>query len=174
MAEKIPERLRWTVDRLVVAPDDRVLEIGCGPGVAAALVCERLTIGKIIAIDRSEKAIAAAVKRNQRYIDAGKADFRVMALEDAALHGQRFNKIFAVNVNVFWTHPGQGMDVIRGLMEEEGIFYAVYHPPAGTDTAALAQKVSEALAGNGFAVVETIRADLEAAAALCITARALA
>jgi SAM-dependent methyltransferase len=174
MAEKIPERLIWTVERLNIAPDDRVLEIGCGPGVAAALVCERLTTGKLVAIDRSEKAIAAAVKRNQTHIDAGKAEFRAMALEDASLHGQRFDKIFAVNVNVFWTHPGQGMDVIRGLMEEEGIFYVVYHPPAGTDTAALAGKVSEALAANGFAVVDTIRADLETAAALCITARALA
>lgn len=171
MAEKIPERLVWTVERLKLAPDDRVLEIGCGPGVAAALVCDRLTTGKLTAIDRSEKAIAAAEKRNQAHIDAGKAEFRVMALEDAALNGNRFDKVFAVNVNVFWTHPGQGLDVVRELMEEDGILYLVYHPPAGTDTAALAGKVTKALATNGFSVVDTIRADLETAAALCITAR---
>ena len=171
MAEKTPERLRWTVDLLDVAPDDRVLEIGCGPGVAAALVCERLTTGKLVAIDRSEKAIAAAVKRNQKHIDAGKADFHVMALEDSTLDGQRFDKIFAVNVNVFWTHPGQGLEVIRGLMEEEGIFYLIYHPPTGTDTAALAKKVSKALEANGFTISDTIRAPLETAEALCVKMR---
>ena len=171
MGEKIPERLRWTVDRLGVAADERVLEIGCGPGVAAALVCERLTTGKLTAIDRSEKAIAAAEKRNRACIDAGKAEFRVMALEDAALAGQRFDKIFAVNVNVFWTHPGQGLDVIRRLMEEEGIFYVFYHPPAGTDTAALTEKVVEALVANGFVIADTIRAELETTAAVCVTAR---
>lgn len=171
MAEKIPERLRWTVDQLAIAPDDRVLEIGCGPGVAAALVCERLKTGKITAIDRSEKAIAAAVKRNQACINAGKAEFHVMSLEGMALDGQRFGKVFAVNVNVFWTHPGQGLDAVRTLMEDKGIFYAVYHPPAGTDTAALADKVSKALSDNGVSVVDTIHAKLETASALCITAR---
>ena len=171
MADKIPGRLVWTVERLKLAPDDRVLEIGCGPGVAAALVCDRLTTGKLTAIDRSEKAIAAAKTRNQSHIDAGKAEFRVMALEDTALDLNRFDKVFAVNVNVFWTHPGQGLDVVRGLMAEEGIFYLVYHPPVGTDTAALTEKVTKALAENGFSVVEAVRADLETAAALCITAR---
>jgi len=172
MAEKIPERLRWTVETLAIAPDDPVLEIGCGPGVAAALICERLTTGKLTAIDRSEKAIAAAKKRNQAHIEAGRAEFRVMALEAAALTGQRFGKIFAVNVNVFWTHPGQGLDVIRGLMEDEGIFYIFYHPPVGTDTAALAGKVCGALAASGFVVADTIRTDLASTAALCIATRA--
>lgn len=170
MADKVSKRLVWSVERLNIGPEDRVLEIGCGPGVAAALVCDRLTSGKLTAIDRSEKAITAAEKRNQAYIEAGKAEFRVMALEDAALDG-RFDTVFAVNVNVFWTHPGRGLDVVRGLMEEEGIFYLFYHPPAGTDTAALAEKVTKALEANGFSTAGVVQADLKTSAALCLTIR---
>ncbi|HEV3504599.1 MAG TPA: hypothetical protein VG637_04850, partial [Actinomycetes bacterium] len=42
----VPERIRWAVEVLSPAPEDHVLEIGCGPGVAVAAICRRLTGGR--------------------------------------------------------------------------------------------------------------------------------
>ena len=43
MAGKASERFVWAVDTLKVRQADRLLEIGCGHGVAVSLVCERLS-----------------------------------------------------------------------------------------------------------------------------------
>ena len=87
MADAIAERVVWAVETLAVAPTDRLLEIGCGHGVAVSLVCERLEGGTITAIDRSAKMIAMAEKRNRAYVDAGKAAFQVASLAEANLGG---------------------------------------------------------------------------------------
>jgi Methyltransferase domain len=73
MASKPSERFVWAVDTLALDPADRVLEVGCGHGVAVSLVCERLTSGRITAIDRSKKMIEMAARRNREHVAAGKA-----------------------------------------------------------------------------------------------------
>jgi ubiquinone/menaquinone biosynthesis C-methylase UbiE len=97
------DRLRRVVDRLDLRPGDRVLEIGCGHGVAATYVLERGA--RLTAIDRSPKMIEAAAKRNAAYVEAGMAEFLVAHLEDIDLGDRRFDVIFAVRVRRFHAEP---------------------------------------------------------------------
>ena len=101
MAAKASERFVWAVDTLEVRPADRLLEVGCGHGVGVSLVCERLTTGTITAIDRSPKMIEMATRRNREHVDAGRAVLEAIALKDADLGNQRFDKVFAFNVAPF-------------------------------------------------------------------------
>ena len=124
MAGKASERFVWAVDTLEVRPADRLLEVGCGHGVAVSLVCERLTTGTITAIDRSPKMIEMATRRNREHVDAGRAVLEAIALEDADLGDRRFDKVFAFNVAPFWQQPKAALGAIREHLARDG---AVLH-----------------------------------------------
>lgn len=123
------DRLRAIVDRLDIQPDDRVLEIGCGHGVAASFVCERLVRGHLTGVDRSAKMIAAAARRNAAYVDAGKAVFIVATLEELDLGDRRFDKIFAVRVGLFHREPGRARRLAERWLAPGGTLTAVFDPP---------------------------------------------
>jgi cyclopropane fatty-acyl-phospholipid synthase-like methyltransferase len=102
----VSERIRWAVETLAVEPRERLLEIGGGPGVAAFLVCERLDGGRLLLIDRrrsrsSERAVV------MRYVASGRLALETVDVADFEPRKVRFDKVFAVNVNVnvLWTTP---------------------------------------------------------------------
>src|SRR5687767_10101146 len=103
MAEKIPRRLWTAVEILDPPPSARVLEVGCGAGVAAGLVCRRLTSGHLTALDRSATALERAERRLVDYLDDGRLDLQHRELADFLGDGRPYDLVFAVNVNLFWT-----------------------------------------------------------------------
>ena len=122
-------RLRAVVGRLDVRPDDRVLEIGCGHGVAATLVCERLEGGRLTAIDRSEKMIQTAMRRNAAHVEEGRAEFFVADLEDFDPGDHRFDKIFAVRVGLFHRDPERARGIVEGWLAPGGAVLAFFDRP---------------------------------------------
>ena len=124
------DRLLAIVDALDLRADDRVLEIGCGHGVAATFVCERLVEGHLTAIDRSAKMIEAATRRNAASVEAGKADFIVATLEDLDLADRRFDKILAVRVGLFHRDPDRARQLAEKWLAPGGALTAVFDPPS--------------------------------------------
>ena len=125
------ERLRAVVERLDLRPDHRVLEVGCGHGVAATLVCERLTTGRYTAIDRSPKMIAAAAARNAAHVERGAAEFLVASLEGADLGERRFDRIFAARVGLFHREPDRARALAERWLAPGGRLLTEYDGPQG-------------------------------------------
>jgi ubiquinone/menaquinone biosynthesis C-methylase UbiE len=124
------DRQRKIVNDLHIQPTDRVLEIGCGQGVAGTFVCEQLTTGSYVGVDRSEKMINAATRRNQRFIDEGKARFLLQELESLDLGAQQFDKIFAVRVRLFYSEPDRAKAIIEKYLAPNGTIKIVYDTPS--------------------------------------------
>lgn len=122
-------RLRTVVEQLDIQPDDRVLEIGCGHGVAATFVCERLDGGRLTGVDRSPKMIKAAIRRNAAFVESGTAEFLVAKLEDLDLGNRVFDKIFAVRVGLFHREPDRARGAVERWLAPGGVVFAFFDPP---------------------------------------------
>jgi ubiquinone/menaquinone biosynthesis C-methylase UbiE len=167
------ERLVWAVDVLGVDPSDHVLEVGCGHGVAATLVCERLDGGRLTAIDRSSKMIEMATRRNQEHVAAGRAVFQTVALEQADFGDERFDKVFGVHVAALW-RSAEALAVVRRHLAPGGALYVINQAPGwrkAADARASAEQVAATLRKRGFDVDEPLIADLESAPVMCVAAR---
>jgi trans-aconitate methyltransferase len=148
---QVPERVRWAVDVLDVGPSEEILEIGPGPGVAVSLVCDRLVDGHITAIDRSATAVRRTSERNAACIGSGKATVLQAELSQIS-PGPRFDKIFAINVNLFWVQPdGPQLAVVANLLRPVGRLFLFYEAPSSQKADHILQIVDSTLRRNGFA-----------------------
>ena len=64
-----------------------------------------------------------ATRRNREHVDAGRAMLEAIALEDADLGAQRFDKVFAFNVAPFWLQPKAALSAVREHLVRDGAFY---------------------------------------------------
>jgi len=133
-ARSMPDRVRWAVDLLAPPADARVLEVGCGPGAAAELLCGRLTRGTLLAIDRSPIAVARTEKRNAGHIGDGRLRVIHGVLADLAVDSGAFDAALAVDVNVFWTTSARAeLEVIAHALAPGGRLAILYGPGPGTE-----------------------------------------
>jgi ubiquinone/menaquinone biosynthesis C-methylase UbiE len=114
------QRNHWVVDLLDVAPTDRVLEIGFGPGLAIAELSRRATRGKVYGIDHSVVMLRRATKRNSAVIRAERVKLVQAPVERLPAFDEPLDAILAVNSLGFWPEPVQQLRAIRGLLRPGG------------------------------------------------------
>ncbi|GEK20149.1 class I SAM-dependent methyltransferase [Cellulomonas xylanilytica] len=170
MPERVPDRFVWAMEVMRIAPTDRVLEVGCGHGIAAALVCERLDGGRLLALDRSATMTETAGRRNRRSVEAGVAELRTTTLAAAELEAASFDVVFAVNVSLFWTPPADGLAVVSRALAPGGRLYVFHQGPVPQKDEQVVEAATALLTGAGWTVHETLRADTAPVGSVCVVA----
>lgn len=151
--QQIPARIRWAVDVMDVQPTDSVLEIGCGPGAGAELICQRLTTGKLFAIDRSESGVDRTKRRCKEYVDSGRLTVRQIDLATLRVPVKRLNKVFAFNVNLFWVRDcKEEMALLHERVLPGGAVYLFFEANRPELVPNIVKKASASLQKAGFRV----------------------
>ena len=160
MSTAVPDRIRWAVDLLDPQPDERLLEVGGGPGVSAALVCERLTTGVLVAADRSATAIARTRARCAEHVASGRLQLRQQSLAELDLPDASVDTAFAIDVNVFWTTDARAeLAVLRRVLVPGGrlaVLYGSASPQGGGLRSRVLDPVAEAVHRAGFGQVAVV------------------
>ena len=151
--QTIPPRIRWAVDLMDVQPADHVLEIGCGPGYGAELICEQLETGKVFAIDRSESGVDRTKRRCARFVESGRLTVRQIDLATLRVPVKRLHKVFAFNVNLFWVRDcADEVALLHERLLPGGAVYLFFDSSQRDLVPNIVRKASQALVDGGFRV----------------------
>ena len=144
------DRLQWAVRGLGLAGDERVLEIGPGHGVAITHVCEILTSGAIVAVERSAKMVAAAKSRNSDFVDAGKVTIIEGTVSDLDPAVHSFDRVLAARVRHFISDPELVLGPLAPLMAPGGELHVVFDSPSGMGLEETGDSIARPLDAHGF------------------------
>ena len=159
MAHRSSNRRRnaWAVSLLDVRQDDRVLEIGFGPGLAIREFARLAAEGYVCGIDHSELMLRRAKRLNAEGLRRGVVDLRLAPVEDLPNFDEPFDKVLAVNAMVFWREPVSRLEEIRRLLRSGGLIAVAHQPrgPGASDgaSAAKGREMEAALSLAGFSEV---------------------
>jgi SAM-dependent methyltransferase len=110
------KRNRWAVALLDVQPQDHILEIGFGPGLAIRELARRATDGFVLGIDHSEVMVRQAAIRNRAAVEQGRVELRLGSALDLRDFSEMFDKALAVNNFGMWPEPEARLKDLRGAL----------------------------------------------------------
>jgi ubiquinone/menaquinone biosynthesis C-methylase UbiE len=128
LARKNRGRNAWAISLLDLQPNDRVLEIGFGPGQAIEEVAKLTPEGFVAGIDISEVMVEQARKRNAAAIRAGRVLLRQGNEAPLPFDDANFHKAFSVNSMPFWSNPNAGLQEVRRLLRPGGRVVIIIQP----------------------------------------------
>ena len=104
-----------SVAALEIAPEETVLEIGCGPGMALAQMAAAATNGLVLGLDASSAMLSQAAKRNRSAIESGRVKLALGKFESLPFESGSIDGVLAVNVVYFFSACAELREVHRVL-----------------------------------------------------------
>lgn len=145
---------RVGVDLMELSGDERVIEIGFGPGVAVRLLARRLPAGHVCGVDPSAAMLRQAVGRNRAAIAEGRVDLRTGLASRLEWGDACFDAALSLNNIALWGPLPHCLWEVHRVLRPGGRIAIGEHEWAargqGRPLDRLAAELPSALASAGF------------------------
>jgi SAM-dependent methyltransferase len=165
----------WTIEQLKLSPRDRVLEIGCGPGIAVKACLERVQDGFVVGLDHSDVMIAQSARRNRRALKGKRLKLIAGTLADLPAGEPPFDRIFSINLIQFMADKRAFATDCVGRLAPNGVFATTFQPrgvkPTREAAVQRAGLIDDLLRTSGMSDVRTEFLELKPVPAICVLGR---
>lgn len=120
MARLTGEANHWTISLLDVRGDDRVLDVGCGPGVGVAAAARQARNGVVVGVDASATMVRQASRRNRASMRHGRVQIHLGDAARLPLPDRFFTKAASLNSLQFWPDPEAGIRELHRVLVPGG------------------------------------------------------
>lgn len=111
----------WATAILNIQNNDRVLEVGFGPGIAIQDMARRAPNGYIAGIDYSNIMVARAMIRNFSSMVKGRVNLQFASVcSNLPVFPTKFDKIVAINNVMYWPQPVTALKRLKKLLRKDG------------------------------------------------------
>jgi SAM-dependent methyltransferase len=108
---------------LDIQSNDKILEIGYGPGIGIELISKKFVSCDIYGIDFSGLMYRRATRRNKPGIKKNRVHLLFGDFVETEISMNWFDKIFCINVVYFWNDLRKPFERVKSLLKDDGMFY---------------------------------------------------
>lgn len=146
---------QWVIDLLEIQPDEKVLEVGFGPGVGIEILATAVSTGYVAGVDYSQEMVKQARVRNEKAIETGLVQLQYGSVEKLPFANDTFDKALAINSMQVWSDAMVGLRSIWRVMKVGGKIALGFTPHSGQSSTGL----SEMLTTAGFTEAHLVETD---------------
>ena len=110
------------IDLMAVAPDARVLDVGCGSGWAARLLAAKAREGSVVGIDIADEMIKLATETSTSFPNV---EFQVASAEQLPFGDREFSHAFSMESLYYYADMLRALREIKRVLKPGGLFVTV-------------------------------------------------
>jgi len=122
MIKRNRNRYKVVIKDLKIQPNDKIFEIGYGPGIGINLISKSYDSCSVYGIDYSELMYQKATKRNKQFVDNNRVKLMFGDFLETEIGSSDFDKVFCLNVVYFWDNLQKPFKKVNSLLKDNGLF----------------------------------------------------